>query len=75
LRKIRPKTTCLYSAASRLPRSLSAVAQSVASYPSAPPELLEDFVLLLVAIPCVIAGEGGVKQFILRSLGTGANPK
>src|SRR5437762_4133962 len=40
-RKIRPRTTCLYSAASRLPRSLSAVAQSVASKPRAEP--LVDF--------------------------------
>ena len=33
LRKIRPSTTCLYSAASMLLRSLSAVAQSLASKP------------------------------------------
>src|SRR5256886_13384196 len=35
-RKMRPRTTCLYSAASRLPRSLSAVAQRVASKPRCP---------------------------------------
>ena len=33
LRKIRPRTTCLYSAASMLFRSLSAVSQSLASKP------------------------------------------
>ena len=33
LRKIRPSTTCLYSAASMLLRSLSAVSQSLASKP------------------------------------------
>ena len=33
LRKMRPRTTCLYSAASMLLRSLSAVSQSVASKP------------------------------------------
>src|SRR5438132_12804928 len=31
LRKMRPRTTCLYSAASSVPRSLSAAAQRVAS--------------------------------------------
>src|SRR2546425_3809119 len=45
--KIRPRTTCLYSAASRLPRSLSAVAQSVASKPRAEP---------LVHFPVLIFG-------------------
>ena len=34
LRKIRPRTTCLYSAASMLLRSASAAAQSLASRPS-----------------------------------------
>ena len=34
LRKIRPRTTCLYSAASMLERSLSAASQSLASKPS-----------------------------------------
>ena len=32
-RKMRPSTTCLYSAASMLPRSVSAICQSSASYP------------------------------------------
>ena len=31
LRKMRPRTTCLYSAASMLPRSASAIRQSSAS--------------------------------------------
>src|SRR5437899_1260795 len=47
-RKIRPRMTCLYSAASRLPRSLSAVAQSVASKPSA--LLPEPFVLAFLCV-------------------------
>src|SRR5690349_13366884 len=37
LRKMRPSTTCLYSAASMLFRNLSAAAQSVASNPRSPP--------------------------------------
>ena len=37
LRKIRPRTTCLYSAASMLLRSASAAAQSLASKPRGPP--------------------------------------
>src|SRR5438477_8068293 len=43
LRKMRPRTTCLYSAASMLLRSLSAVSQSLASKPILAP----DSVLLL----------------------------
>ena len=35
-RKIRPRTTCLYSAASRWPRSLSAACHSFASKPRSP---------------------------------------
>src|SRR6266540_7011055 len=41
LRKMRPRTTCLYSAASMLLRSLSAASQSLASKPMLA-ELLED---------------------------------
>src|SRR4030095_2721944 len=37
LRKMRPRTTCLYSAASMLLRSLSAVSQSLASKPRGAP--------------------------------------
>ncbi len=37
LRKIRPRTTCLYSAASMLPRSSSAACQSLASKPRLAP--------------------------------------
>src|SRR5213082_3133084 len=40
LRKIRPRTTCLYSAASILLRSLSAASQSLASKPILAEELL-----------------------------------
>src|SRR5205807_10276999 len=40
LRKIRPRTTCLYSAASMLLRSLSAASQSLASKPMLAEELL-----------------------------------
>src|SRR5205823_4741194 len=43
-RKMRPRTTCLYSAASMLLRSLSAASQSLASKPMLAP----DSVLLLV---------------------------
>src|ERR1700735_1275972 len=39
LRKIRPRTTCLYSAASMCPRSLSAVCQSCCSKPRLAPLL------------------------------------
>ena len=42
LRKIRPRTTCLYSAASMLLRSLSAAGQSLASKPRSAP-LVEFF--------------------------------
>src|SRR5207245_3707606 len=55
LRKIRPSTTCLYSAASRLPRSLSAVAQSVASKPRAEPLLREAGFELVLAIVATVA--------------------
>src|SRR5206468_9157626 len=41
-RKVRPRTTCLYSAASILLRSLSAASQSLASKPMLA-ELLEEF--------------------------------
>ena len=37
LRKIRPRTTCLYSAASIEPRRASAICQSRASYPTVAP--------------------------------------
>ena len=37
LRKIRPRTTCLYSAASMWPRSLSAACQSFSSKPRLAP--------------------------------------
>src|SRR5262245_24741935 len=40
LRKTRPRTTCLYSAASIEPRSLSAASQSFSSKPSAAPLLV-----------------------------------
>ena len=43
LRKMRPKTTCLYSAASMLLRSLSAASQSLASKPMVAEE--SDFLL------------------------------
>ena len=36
LRKMSPSTTCLYSAASMLPRSVSAAAQRVVSKPRGP---------------------------------------
>src|SRR2546430_16167688 len=41
LRKMRPSTTCLYSAASMLLRSLSAACQSLASKPMLAEELSE----------------------------------
>ena len=46
LRKIRPRTTCLYSAASMLERSLSAASQSLASKPSDAEEFFADEELL-----------------------------
>src|SRR5437870_1869420 len=48
LRKIRPRTTCLYSAASMLERSLSAASQSFASKPSVAPLVVDFF----VRFPC-----------------------
>src|SRR5437879_538363 len=50
LRKMRPRTTCLYSAASRLPRSLSAVAQRVTSKPREVPLAGERLVVVTRAI-------------------------
>jgi hypothetical protein len=44
LRKIRPRTTCLYSAASMFERSLSAASQSFASNPMFAEELFDDLV-------------------------------
>src|SRR5881275_1547530 len=44
LRKMRPRTTCLYSAASILLRSLSAASQSLASKPRLAVESFEPFV-------------------------------
>ena len=49
--EIRPRTTCLYSAASMLLRSLSAVAHNVASKRSVAPLVRPCFVLPLLAIP------------------------
>ena len=46
LRKIRPSTTCLYSAASMLLRSASEACQSLASKPRLAAVLLEDRELL-----------------------------
>ncbi len=54
-RKMSPRTTCLYSAASRVPRSLSAAAQRVAS------KLRSVFGLgVALAIPVILSWRGGV---------------
>ena len=50
LRKIRPRTTCLYSAASMLLRSLSAASQSLASKPRFALPLDADLALFDLAI-------------------------
>ena len=57
LRKIRPRTTCLYSAASMLLRSLSAASQSLASKPMLAEELEDD--LLDLAIEARKIAESG----------------
>src|SRR5437899_8370427 len=54
LRKIRPRTTCLYSAASMLDRSLSAASQSLASKP-----MLAE---LLVFAAALARGIGGAQN-------------
>jgi 3-oxoacyl-ACP reductase-like protein len=50
LRKIRPRTTCLYSAASMLLRRASAAAQSVASNPRLPVVALRAWLLDLAKL-------------------------
>src|SRR5690606_38423680 len=56
LRKMRPRTTCLYSAASMLPRNVSAAAQSLSLKPCLP--LLEPFDLADFALVVVVVGVG-----------------
>src|SRR5437879_1839535 len=71
LRKIRPRTTCLYSAASMLLRSLSAASQSLASKPMLALELFfeEERVRgMEEVLPCSCkeAGEEGKTKLEVR---------
>ena len=50
--KMRPTTTCLYSAACMLLRSLSAASQSLASKPMLAAESLFLLVLFAIRFPC-----------------------
>src|SRR5690606_3413510 len=57
LRKMRPRTTCLYSAASMLPRNVSAAAQSLSLKPCLPlPD--EPFDLADFALAALVGGVG-----------------
>src|SRR5882724_2739401 len=66
LRKIRPRTTCLYSAASMLLRSLSAVSQSLASKPMVAEDCAE-VVLALGRAMVTDTDAGGLPEEVLHA--------